>query len=173
MHKFGFLFIIFIIFAVYTSANADVYYHPVKLEDISVQLSPEENIKCKFKQEKYLKNIEKPIVSSGDFEFIANKGVFFHTTYPIDLTADYTNKNYKQINNVIKAVQTKKYSAIEKDFSFFYEKNSDNWILGMKPNEKSNAAKALESITITGSNYIKQITINQINGNKTVIWFIK
>jgi len=155
------------------SAFADVYNSPTNLENISRYIPKMGSIKCKFKQEKYLKNIEKPLVSSGDFEFAEKNGVYFYTKYPVQSTVDYTNKNYKQINDVVNAVSTKKYSRLEKEFNFYYEGNSDKWTLGMKPKKTSNAYNYVSSITIDGTDYINKINIIQTNGNKTVLWFTK
>lgn len=152
---------------------ADVYDSPANLESISKYIPKMGSIKCKFKQEKYLKNIEKPLVSSGDFEFAEKNGVYFYTKYPVQSTVDYTNKNYKQINDIVNAVSTKKYSKLEKEFSFYYEGNSKKWSLGMKPKKDSNAYNYLSAITIEGSDYINKISIQQTNGNKTVLWFTK
>lgn len=153
--------------------RADVYNFPSNLENISNKIPEMGSIKCKFRQEKYFKNIEKPIVSTGDFEFIEKKGVYFYTKYPVQSTVDYTNKNYRQINDVINAVSAKKYSRLEKEFNFYYEGNGDKWSLGMKPKKTSNAYDFVLSITIDGSNYIRRISIIQTNGNKTVLWFTK
>lgn len=155
------------------SVLADVYNSPSGLENISKHIPKMGSIKCKFRQEKYLKNIEKPLVSTGDFEFAENKGVYFYTKYPVQSTVDYTNKSYKQINDVVNAVSTKKYSRLEKEFDFFFEGNSDKWSLGMKPKKSSNAYNYISSIKIDGTNYINKISIVQTNGNKTVLWFTK
>lgn len=143
------------------------------LNDISKQIPKMGSIKCKFRQEKYMQNISKPLISSGNFEFIENKGVYFHTLYPIQSTVDYTNKNYKQINDVVNAISTNKYSKLEKEFDFYYEKTSDKWSLGMKPKKNSNAYNYISSITIDGTDYINKISVEQKNGNKTILWFIK
>ncbi|MBQ3641329.1 outer membrane lipoprotein carrier protein LolA [bacterium] len=161
------------LFLLLNPAYADVFDNPSSIEKIIPQLPEIKTIKCKFKQEKYLQNISKPVISGGNFEFIENKGVFFYTTYPIKSTQDYTNKNYKQINDVIKAILSKKYSAIERIFSFYFEKEGSIWSLGMKPKEGSNTEKHIENIKVIGSDYIRQISIIQKNGNKTTIWFDK
>ena len=131
------------------------------------------SIKCKFRQEKHLQNIAKPLISSGNFEFVENKGVYFYTLHPIQSTASYTNKNYKQINDIVNAISAKKYSRLEKEFNFYYEESSDEWTLGLKPKKNSNAYNYISSITIEGSDYISKIDIRQTNGNKTVLWFTK
>lgn len=152
---------------------ADVYDHPISLKTLSTEIPNMGSIKCKFRQEKHLQNIDKPLVSSGDFEFIENRGVYFYTQYPIKSTVDYTNKNYKQINEVVKAISTKKYSRLDKDFEFFYEKKNASWNLGMKPRRNSEAYNFISSITINGTDYINKISILQTNGNKTILWFTK
>ena len=165
--------LIFLLLFLCSSAFAGVYDFPTNLKTISNQIPKMGSIKCKFRQEKRLQNIAKPIISSGNFEFTENKGVRFITQYPIQSTVDYTNKNYKQINDIIHAISTKKYSKLEKEFHFFFEGDTNLWTLGMKPKENSNAYNYISSITISGAEYIHKIDIQQTNGNKTILWFTK
>lgn len=155
------------------SAFADVYDYPQNLEYISAALPKLSSIKCAFKQEKYLNNIQKPIVSGGDFVFKKDEGVYFYTKYPIQSKVDYTNKNYKQINDIINAISSKKYSKIEKEFKFYYQKKSNSWTMGMKPQKASRTADYISYISISGEDYINKIEIVQTNGNKTIIWLKK
>ena len=172
MQKFSLIALIFMLLV--CPALANVYEHPANLESISTKIPKIGSIKCKFRQEKYLQNISKPLVSSGDFEFVENVGVYFNTTYPIQSKTDYTNKNYKQINDIIKAISTKKYSKLEKEFNFYYEENTNGWSMGLEPKKNSNAYNYISSITIDGmGGYINKIDIQQTNGNKTVLWFTK
>ena len=174
MWKYKILFSILLILNLCGFALAgNVYNYPVNLEEITQHIPTMGNISCEFRQEKYLQNIAKPIISGGHFEFIENKGVIFHTTYPVNSTVDYTNKNYKQINDIVKAVATKKYSKLEKDFKFYFDRTATNWTLGMRPKPESEISNYISSITINGDDYIRGIDIVQINGNKTVIWFTK
>ena len=168
-----FLIIFSVFFWSFSSVLAGVYDNPAPLSEISAQIPELNDIKCKFKQEKTVQNISKPLVSSGDFEFVKNKGVYFYTTYPIKSTVDYTNKNYKQINDIVRAISTKKYSGLEKEFNFFFSKTGNLWTLGLKPKPTSNLTNYIKTISIDGSSYINKIEISQTNGNKTVIWFIK
>ena len=151
----------------------DVFNNPSPLNDISKQIPELNSIKCKFKQEKHLQNIQKPLISGGDFEFKKNEGVYFYTTYPVKSTQNYTNKNYKQINDIINGISSKRYSKLEKEFDFYFEGNGKNWTLGLKPKKDSSAQNYISSIIISGGDYIKQITISQTNGNKTILWFTK
>lgn len=171
MMKFLVSIIFLILFCNLTFAN--VYNSPQKLEYILEKTPKLNNIKCKFKQEKYVKNISKPIISRGDFEYIENKGVYFYTKYPIQENISYTNKDYKQINDVINAISSKKYSRLEKEFNFYFEKDKNIKIIGMKPKKNSKSYNYISSITIKLSDYIETINIEQTNGNKTLLWFIK
>ena len=105
--KFISIFIISI-YCFITPVFADVYDYPVSLRNIADQIPEMQSIKCKFKQEKTMPNISKPLISSGDFEFVKNKGVYFNTTYPIKSSVDYTNKNYKQVNDIVNAISAKR-----------------------------------------------------------------
>lgn len=171
MRKFSILFLLILFLA--NPVFANVYDYPANIKNIAGQIPKMKSIKCKFKQEKYLQNISKPIVSSGDFEFVENKGVYFNTLYPVKSTVNYTNSNYKQINDIINAISAKRYSKLEKEFNFYFEGNYHNWILGMKPRKSSKAYKYISSITLYGSDYIYKIDIKQTNGNKTILCFTK
>ena len=152
---------------------ADVYDFKASLEDISKNMPEMHSIKCKFKQEKHIKNISKPLISQGDFEYIENKGVYFYTKYPVESKTDYTSEGYKRINDIVRAVSNKKYSKLENEFNFYYQGNIENWVLGMKPKKTSDASNFISSVTIQGSDYIQKINITQTNGNETIIWFTK
>ena len=65
---------------------ADVYDYPSRLEDIVQKLPALESVKCKFKQEKTVQNLAKPLISGGDFEFVKDKGVYFQVCISIQRT---------------------------------------------------------------------------------------
>ena len=162
---------VFFVSAFGVSAYADIWDKPEPLEKIASKLPEITDIKCRFTQEKTIPNIDKTFVSSGDFQFVKSEGVIFYTKYPFVQVIDYTNRNYKQINDVIKAVSSKKFRKIEKEFDFFFEEDASGWILGLKPKEKT--AEFLSSITIEGSDFIQRIKIEMINGALTDIRFEK
>lgn len=152
---------------------ADAFNHPKELSYISTQIPKLNSINCRFKQEKYLPNSNVTLHSGGNFNFTKNVGVTFYTTYPIKSTTSYTNKEYKQINSVINAISNKSYSRLEKDFKFYYVKNSSSWDLGLIPQSKSKSAQYLKSIEIWGDKDISQIVITTKDATRTTIHFIK
>ncbi len=167
------IFIILFIFLI-SPVFANLYDTPIKLKTVSNELPKLESIKCKFKQEKHLKNVSKPLKSGGDFEFIQGKGVYFYTKYPIVSTNDYTSDKYKQINDIVNSISSGRYSKLEKEFNFYFNKNnSSKWALGMKPKKNSSSFNYISSITLEGEDFIRKIDISQTNGNKTLLWFEK
>lgn len=164
------LFFLVLLIILIIPVKADVFDHKTTIEQVLSEIPELESIKCRFKQERTVKNIQKPLVSNGNFEFKKGEGVYFETIYPVKSNVNYTNKNYKQINDVINAISTKKYSKLEKEFDIFYEEENSNWTLGLKPKDKNTV---LSKITIEGQDYIKKIEITQTNGNETKLWFIK
>ena len=114
-----FLLIILLGLCSLNMANANVYEHPATISSFINEIPAMDSISCKFKQEKRLINVEKPLLSSGNFRFVKNQGIYFETLQPIKTTASYTNKDYKQINDIIQAISNKKYSKIEKEFKFY------------------------------------------------------
>ncbi len=143
------------------------------LDEITKNVPKMGSIKCRFTQEKYIKNLEKPLISKGDFEYIENKGVYFYTKYPYQSVTDYTNEKNNQINDIVNAVSSKKYSKLEREFNFEYGGNITSWNLKMTPKENSSARNFIVSVSISGTDYINKINIVQKNGNKTIIWFTK
>jgi hypothetical protein len=58
------------------TCNAAVYDHKISAKELNKILPNLDDIDCKFKQEKVLKNINKPLISGGNFSFKKNEGIF-------------------------------------------------------------------------------------------------
>ncbi len=168
---------IFIIFSIFfitmQAAAAGVFDHPQKLSEIYPQLPELKNVNCKFKQEKTLPNTTIPLISSGDFQFIKEKGIVFKTKYPIESTTSYNAAEFNQINDVINAISNKSFSKIENIFDFYFTKTGEDWTLGFIPKKSHQASKYLASVEIEGRNDISKITIKMKNSTETTIRFYK
>jgi len=166
MRKF---FIILLLLSSFASAS--LYDKEKNISDFINDVPKLENVVCEFKQEKHLKGLKKPVISSGNFKFIKNKGVYFETLQPVKQNVSYTNKDYKQINEIILVLSNKKYSKLEKEFNFYFEKKSSDWSLGLKPKKQNAAYDIINYISIYGNSKIDKLEISLKNGNKTIIWF--
>ena len=144
----------------------------ITAKELASELPEINSVECKFKQEKQLKNLQKPIVSSGNFKFIKDEGVCFETLSPVKSTVSYTNKEYKQINDIILAVSNKKYSKIDREFDFFYSSDNGHWKLRLEPKQGAKTEKYIEFILVEGSKQIEKTVIATKDGNKTTQWFL-
>ena len=163
------LFIVLIMF-LFPFAYSDG--QKISSEELMKSLPRIDSVECKFKQEKVIKNLQKPLLSEGNFRFVKGEGVYFETLYPVKSTVSYTNKEYKQINDIILAVSNRKYSKIDREFDFFLSKDGDVWSLELKPKTGSRSDKYLDSINIEGENYINKIVITTKDGSRTTQWFL-
>lgn len=169
-NKIKALFITFIFLSIIT-VQASVYNNQISAKNLSRVLPVLNDIDCKFKQEKVLKNIEKPLLSGGNFSFKKQEGIFFETIYPIKSLTSYTNKDCEQINDIIMAISNKKFSKLDNKFDFYYQSRDEIWTLVLKPKQNTVTDKYIDSITIEGNTYIKKIVILMKDGSKTTQWF--
>ncbi len=163
--------IILLIFLFSGSCFADVFQNKANISSFINEIPKMNSISCKFKQEKTVKGIAKPLISGGNFKFIKDKGIFFETTYPIKSSTSYTSNEYKQINSIINAISNKKYKNLENEFDFYFNKENSKWNLGLIPKQNTQSAKFISSIQISGNEIIDKIIINTKNGNKISQWF--
>lgn len=171
-NKIAFLCIFFCFFSVLLPVRAEM--KKVSAQELFEKLPQIENRECKFKQEKALKNLSKPLVSNGNFKLVKGEGVYFETIYPVKSAVSYTNREYKQINDIILAVSNKKYSRLDREFNLFYSEDKNLWTLKLVPKEESKSYKYLDFIELGGSaDKIDKIVIMTKDGNKTTQWFME
>ena len=167
--KFFYLVLFMLIFS--SMALASVFEHPKSLVEIVPNLPELGDIKCKFEQEKSMPNSNLVIKSSGEFEFLKEKGVVFKTTFPIESVTSYDSGDYKQINDIVKAISNKKFDRLEAVFNFYFEQNGNKWVLGLEPKPSKQVSKYLKSIEIEGDNNISKMKIVTQNSVVTSIKF--
>lgn len=156
------LFIVLYLTPVKVSAS-DIFNHPISAEEASRQLPHFESKTCKFAQNKHIKSSKINITSSGNFQFIKDKGIKFETTYPIQSTTSYTTSDNKQVNSIIKSVINKNFSYIEKNFDLYYTKlDSSKWVFALKPKTKSPMSKNMKNLLISGENTNNKGIITQM-----------
>ena len=150
---------------------ANLYSESVQTSDFIEKIPKINDINCSFKQEKYLQGAIAPITSEGNFQFIKGEGVYFETLKPFHQIISYSDKNYRQINDLITAISNKNYDSLENLFNFFFEQNDLNWTLALEPKENTSSYDVIENIEISGNENIEKLQISLKNGNRTVIWF--
>ena len=150
-------------------ASDSIFSHPSSSKIISAQMPKLKDVFCKFTQEKYIGTTV--LKSGGNFQFVKNKGAIFETLYPIKSTITYGSAQNKQMNDVMLAISNKNYSYLDKNFSLFYKKENNEWIIGLKPKKGTVPAPQLNNIIIKGNIDIDNIKINTLKNGTTDIHF--
>lgn len=178
---FKFLFI-FVALAFSFNTNA------LTVNDLSALLQKDANFKASYNQEKTLNKLNKILKSSGVVIIIENKNVFFRQNTPFELEQIITPNRFAQImddeiNEITRDNNPQLFEISnlllnifsmnevnEKYFSYKLSGNLNNWTLELKPNDEL-LSKIFNKITIQGSDKVKEIVIEDISKDTTVLTF--
>lgn len=178
---FKFLFV-FIALAFSFNTNA------LTVNELSALLQKDANFKASYKQEKTLNKLNKILKSSGVVIIIENKNVFFRQNTPFELEQIITPNRFAQImddeiNEITRDNNPQLFEISnlllnifsmnevnEKYFSYKLSGNLNNWTLELKPNDEL-LSKIFNKITIQGSDKVKEIAIEDISKDTTVLTF--
>ena len=178
---FKFLFI-FVALAFSFNTNA------LTVNELSALLQKDANFKASYNQEKTLNKLNKILKSSGVVIIIENKNVFFRQNTPFDLEQIITPNRFAQImddeiNEITRDNNPQLFEISnlllnifsmnevnEKYFSYKLSGNLNNWTLELKPNDEL-LSKIFNKITIQGSDKVKEIVIEDISKDTTVLTF--
>lgn len=178
---FKFLFV-FIALAFSFNTNA------LTVNELSALLQKDANFKASYKQEKTLNKLNKILKSSGVVIIIENKNVFFRQNTPFELEQIITPNRFAQImddelNEITRDNNPQLFEISnlllnifsmnevnEKYFSYKLSGNLNNWTLELKPNDEL-LSKIFNKITIQGSDKVKEIVIEDVSKDTTVLTF--
>lgn len=178
---FKFLFV-FIALAFSFNTNA------LTVNELSALLQKDANFKASYKQEKTLNKLNKILKSSGVVIIIENKNVFFRQNTPFELEQIITPNRFAQImddeiNEITRDNNPQLFEISnlllnifsmneinEKYFSYKLSGNLNNWTIEMKPNDEL-LSKIFNKITIQGSDKVKEIVIEDVSKDTTVLTF--
>jgi hypothetical protein len=153
----------------------------------SMLLKPE--VLCgHFEQKKQLVGLKNPVNSSGRFCVVADKGVLWRTLQPFPNTLRLTRDEIVQvrgeqvamrleakkeptvrlINTVLFALLAGDVRQLEKLFEIDGSVQNKVWSITLKALEPG-LAKAIGSIALKGGVYVRSITIDEANGDRTSI----
>ena len=178
---FKFLFV-FVALAFSFNTNA------LTVNELSALLQKDANFKASYNQEKTLNKLNKILKSSGVVIIIENKNVFFRQNTPFELEQIITPNRFAQImddeiNEITRDNNPQLFEISnlllnifsmnevnEKYFSYKLSGNLNNWTLELKPNDEL-LSKIFNKITIQGSDKVKEIVIEDISKDTTVLTF--
>jgi hypothetical protein len=145
----------------------------------------------KFQHSRHLREIPKPLVGLGEFTFVRDLGVYWHTRQPFDSVVVLTGAGLAQsddggpvqrisadeqpavrlITNIFMALFTLDTQSLARDFELFgvvEDANANRWVLGLKPRAKA-IASVFKEATVTGAGDVEQVVLTDARGDRTVI----
>jgi hypothetical protein len=191
--RFGLLLLVLVSGA---AIAADPFAHPVTgkallegtLSRPSAQLAKARQISGKFTHSKYLRELSRPLVATGEFRFARDLGVYWHTRQPFDSVVVLTpsgiieNSEGSQvmqlsgdeqpavrlIANVFLALFTLDMATLETNFELSSTTEGTRWTVGLTPR-----AGAISSLftraTVSGTTDVEQVVLTDAHGDRTVI----
>ena len=152
------------------------------------KLKKSEFIKGKFEQQRYLKDIPRPILSKGNFIVWRNYGFYWETAVPFyHATSFSSDKLYQwvdentailleeggfrvnsKVSSLILAFFIADFDSLRRDFDISWAGKNNQWIATLVPVNKY-IKKALQQITISGDSHIKSVQLRSKAGDLTDI----
>lgn len=143
-----------------------------------------------FEQSKQIEGFKKPLLSAGDFIVSRERGVLWRTIKPfpsvLKLTRDEivasqgdavtfrlsadTEPSVRIINGLMFSLLNGDVAALGKQFAISGSTTLDEWSLDLKPRQAA-FAKLIRAIALKGDAHVREIAIDEANGDKTQIRF--
>lgn len=175
--------------------SAAVFAHPLSASDLAKLLGPATQglataagIRGRFEQRRFLRELPRPLLSTGDFVFARDIGVHWHTVKPFDavfiLTRDGavsrdTSGTETRIASadqpgvavaarIFFALFALDFETLSQDFELYGQTQGTHWQVGLRPKLAAMSAVFKESL-IVGDHYARQITLSDARGDRTEI----
>ena len=150
------------------------------LAEITAQLVKTPITQGNFQQEKRLKILRKPLMSTGTFTYHQSKGVIWKTVTPIPslllvneshlLTGQGEQAVPAAFGKVFKAMLGGDLNQLAEGFSITGEDQKTSWQLQLKPKDEL-LKKIISTIFLTGNTELRVLEIQEVTGNHTRISF--
>lgn len=182
--------------AVFGTPPADPFAQPVSdeaqlrvtLSRPAAKLLKAQVLRGEFSHSRYLREIPRPLIATGEFTFVRDLGVYWHTRQPFDSVVVLTAEGLVQwdeggppqriaaseqpavrlIANIFIALFTLDVTSLRRDFDLYSGKQQDLWILGLMPRTKA-IAGVFSRATVTGTEDVGQVVLTDAQGDRTVI----
>lgn len=156
--------------------------------EITTQLQQPQSVQGQFTQQRYLKSLNKPIQTSGEFALKKQAGLFWHVQKPLDLQLrvrpqgiaqwDKSRQTWRNSQQTGQAAQVKLFMAVlggdtqelTKQFNLHASGSLKNWTLTLQP-KTTIMKQVFENITIQGDQVVRQVQLHEKQGDRTVLTF--
>lgn len=158
----------------------DCSYASDLLDNITKKLVKTPIVQGDFQQEKRLKILRKPLISTGTFTYHQSKGVIWKTLTPIPsvlminesklLTGQGEQAVPAAFGNVFKALLGGELNRLAEGFDITGTEQKTSWQLQLKPKDEL-MKKIISTILVSGDTELRSLEIQEVTGNQTQISF--
>lgn len=157
-------------------------------QDLVIQLQKPNNLQGDFTQQRFLKAMSKPITSTGQFVLVKNQGLLWQMQKPFASQLRVKKEGISQWNgsqwvnnqklgqseqiNLFLGLLSGDISALSSQFDLALLGDTKNWTLTLTPNSLL-MKQIFTYIVIGGDEVVKQIELNETQGDRTLIRFEK
>jgi hypothetical protein len=162
--------------------SCNLSYAADVLADITARLIKTPITQGEFQQEKRLKILRKPLLSTGAFTYSQSKGVIWKTLTPIPslllvndahlLTGQGEQAVPPAFGKVFKAMLGGDLKQLSDGFVITGEDKKSAWTLQLTPKDEM-LKKIISSILLSGDTELRSLELQEVNGNLTHIIFTK
>jgi hypothetical protein len=162
--------------------SCNLSYAADVLTDITARLIKPPITQGEFQQEKRLKILRKPLISTGSFTYSQSKGVIWKTLTPIPslllvndahlLTGQGEQPIPPAFGKVFKAMLGADLKQLSGGFVITGEDKKSAWTLQLMPKDEM-LKKIISSIVLNGDTELRVLEMQEVNGNTTRISFTK
>ncbi|WP_313480953.1 outer membrane lipoprotein carrier protein LolA [Atlantibacter hermannii] len=165
--------------------------HAVTLDSLQQRFTSQPVVRAHFVQERQIKDMPQPLRSSGEMIIARDKGLLWQQTAPFPMTlmlndsqmvqvingqppqviTAQTNPQMFQFNHLLRALFQADRKVLEQNFRLdFQDKGNNAWQLALTP-ITTPLDKIFATVTLTGSEYLDAIQLDDKQGDKTHITF--
>ena len=178
------------------AAEVDVFAHPKSAGELTQTLLAEparaiahtQVLRGKFIHRKHLRDIPTPLESSGEFVFLRDAGLYWHTVKPFDSVFVLTPTTMMQRDEggaalkmnateqpavraaarIFMSLFSVDVKALEGEFQMFGVAVEGGWRLGLRPKNSAMSALFTQAI-VSGAAQVREVELQDAYGDRTVI----
>ncbi len=160
--------------------------HATSLDDVKARVTLKDSQRGEFRQEKRIANLSKPLVSSGEFIYLKDKGLLWQIGKPYASDAIITGETliqrvkgktivrvdaksqpgYSAVSRIFMALVGSDWGVLEQDFTIIAKVEGKHWQLELTP-KRGLFASFAKTLTLSGSTALSQLDIAEKNGDST------
>ncbi|HZF26812.1 MAG TPA: outer membrane lipoprotein carrier protein LolA [Steroidobacteraceae bacterium] len=180
-----------------SAANGALFEHPVTAGQLlqttlagpAAELSKAKVLSGKFVQRRFLKGLERPLASSGDFVLAREQGIIWRTATPFpsefvlsdkgmslldgDTETRLSAASHPGLQAALKmffALITLDMERLTGSFDLYGDNQGDRWQVGLRPRD-GGLAQVFDRAVISGAQTVERIELSTAGGDRTEIEF--